>query len=155
MTIIAYRDGIMAADTMSTSQELISCQCTKIKKNDMGLWGAAGNRSQCTKFLAWADAPSRDEWELLGLEDFVGLHIDNDGSMLYLDEGSGGFFSEGYGDFYAIGGGCEIAHGVFHMGGSAVDAVKAAAKHMASIGGTCESLSLDGDGTIERFKLEK
>lgn len=155
MTVVVYREGIIASDTWSTGGDMITSQCTKIKKTKTGLWGACGHRAACQQFLAWADTPSKEKWDDFEFSNFVGMHIDNDGDVHYIDEHSRGIFSAEYGRFFAIGGGCEVAMGAMEMGASATEAVAAAAKHITFIGGTCESLQLRGDGTFERFKLEK
>lgn len=54
MTVIAYRDGVMAADTLATQGGQRIGYCTKIVRNGRGdLAGAAGNSTYADAFSSW------------------------------------------------------------------------------------------------------
>lgn len=157
MTIIVYRDGIMAADTWVTAGECVVGDASKIIKTSNGLWGASGHLADMGKFHLWADCdnPDPDIFEKMGFEDFFGIHVDNDGAIFYFDQLSKGIPTHILADFAVVGSAQDIAFGALEMGASAVEAVKATARRVPSIGGWVESLQLGGAEIPQRERLAK
>jgi hypothetical protein len=56
MTTIAYRDGVLAADTLLTSSAMRNGYARKIRERDGMLAGASGTLAQMQTFLDWFDA---------------------------------------------------------------------------------------------------
>jgi hypothetical protein len=153
LTVIAYKNGIMAADTWITSGGVLCGEACKIKKNTHGLWGAAGDLSDMVKFLTWADHPDVDAFDLMHFGNFGGIHVDCEGRVFYYDDKSSGIPSPIAVDYAAEGSGRECALGAMVVGADAIEAVKACAKIETAIGGYVESISLIGG--LVRERLEK
>lgn len=66
MTAIAYRDGIMAADTLVSASEgawFVRGTTRKIARSPTGTLGAAsGHCGMCERFLRWITSGQVDEW---------------------------------------------------------------------------------------------
>ena len=77
MTTIAYRDGILAADSLCTVDDMVAGECRKITKFKKGkkqiLAGGAGSKHAVENFLNWVDngAPEEDLDKIHG--DFNGF----------------------------------------------------------------------------------
>jgi hypothetical protein len=154
LTIIAYKNGIMAADTWITSGGTFCGETCKIKKNQHGLWGSAGDLSDMVKFLLWADNPEVDAFDLMHFGNFSGIHVDYNGRVYYYDDKSSGIPASVSVKYAAEGSGRNHALGALEVGASAVESVKACAKLDVSVGGWVESVSLEGGGVV-RERLEK
>lgn len=141
MTIIAYKDGVLAADTQLEANRVRSLGAKKIiKTKDGWLAGGNGQYSCINAFLTWADG-ERDTDELTGFdwENFQGVMISPEGKIYCYDDE---FPYEHHGVFYASGIGSEIATGAFAMGATAKEAVKAAIDYHTGCGGKIVSLKL-------------
>ena len=121
MTIIAYKDGIMAADTQTFSGDIRGAQTVKIVAAGGRLYGASG------------DAGPSQAWRLAMLEgrDTTDLLPDKDKrNFTILEAGPDGVWQTDWSgrsrepDAAAIGAGWEIALGAMHAGASAEDAVR-------------------------------
>lgn len=136
MTTIAYRNGVIAADSRTTLETegggARMFLCEKLFRKTSGITGetviiaTAGESSPGMVFVDWfgsgKDAPDNF---IIGEADFTCLVLQKDGLWEYdawcrgvkiLDE------------FYAIGSGAKAALGALHMGASAVKAVEVACK---------------------------
>jgi 20S proteasome alpha/beta subunit len=141
MTTIAYRKGVLAADTQMIQGTSIIGYITKIVRRDDGaLCGAAGD-------LAWAQAFHR--WFLAG-EEGDPPAFDDDGCKglvirrrkpIEVFESCGAF--EFKPPYVSIGSGKEFALGAMHAGASAIEAVKAAMAFDPSTGGDLMVLTHD------------
>jgi hypothetical protein len=154
LTVIAYKNGIMAADTWITAGGTMVGETVKIKKNKNGLWGAAGDLSDMVKFLLWADNPEIDAFNLMHFGNFAGIHVDCNGMVYYYDDKSSGISAPVVVKYAAEGSGRDHALGAMEMGASAIEAVKVCAKLDVSIGGWVDSISLEGVGGVHE-RLEK
>lgn len=127
MTTIAYRDGIMAADTATWDcNGVYFTRATKIiRLNNGRILGGAGSRSMLIRVACWADGngdkPSPDDD--VSVDRFMGIVAEND-KFFYID--SSLVEMRQYGSFIAIGSGRELALGAMAMGASAEDAVTVA-----------------------------
>ena len=130
MTTIAYRDGILVADTVANRGGLLTGGITKIFRLDDGrLFGAAGGAGYNGAFLRWAAAGCKGDPPEAKAEDNswdTGLIFLPDGELIIYEPG--GHFSQRP-PYYAIGSGKEIAAGAMWAGASAEQAVMAAVEH--------------------------
>ena len=141
MTTIAYRDGIIAADSRTTWNGGHLGDVTKIAKNGKILAGSAGSASQCKLFLDWVlsgmmgDQPKlvADDYEL---DAFVALP---DGKIVFFN-GQSSFPLKAR--FYACGSGYQYALGAMSMGATAEEAVRIAAQHDTKTGGEIQTLTV-------------
>lgn len=142
MTIIVYRDGILAADTAIWRGCIYVGDAQKITKtNDGILVGAAGNAMECEAFRKWAAGNRRSAWKPQN-DDFNGLLIEPSG-MVSQYSGLNKVPCNIEYPFHAIGYGYEIAYGALDMGASAYDAVKSAILRHAYCGGNITTLKLN------------
>jgi hypothetical protein len=126
MTTIAFRDGIMAADTMM-SQSVYRGRCLKITRTGAGdLVALCGDSGMAHPFAAWIDAGlPRDGLPRMPTgTDFGAFVAFADGRFAVFSEKCLPQFVEA--EFHAMGSGNEVAIGAMAMGASAEEAVKIA-----------------------------
>lgn len=151
MTTIAYRDGILAADSRVTYGEdsgarIHSCKklyrktVTQGKKSFDVIIATAGESSPGLLFVDWygSGKPIPDTFLHLG-GDFLCLVLTPSGLFEYDVYCRGEPVSD---DFYAIGSGAKAALGAMHCGKSAIEAVRIAARIDPYTGGRITSDSL-------------
>lgn len=142
MTIIVYKDGILAADSLISDGNLGWGNIKKIAKTKSGyLAGSAGHQSKVIDFLVWAKK-----------EDFSTLpptkHCDNE-SIIITPKGEIWFYENSHNfvkmknNFIALGDGAAIAMGAVFMGANAQEAVKAAIAYCITCGGDVRYEKLD------------
>jgi ATP-dependent HslUV protease subunit HslV len=145
MTTIAYRDGMLAADTLITCGDSRDGFAAKIVKVDGMLCGASGSAIHGQAFVAWLKKGREGDCPLLGLGEkdrTNGIMVSPDGKLrMWSDTGFWDF--EPHGGYYAIGSGCEYATGAMAMGATAEQAVRVAIKHDVRSGGDVTVLRLD------------
>ena len=159
MTTIAYRDGILAADSrvtygehqtarIHTCKKLFRKRVTQGKKSFDVIIATAGESSPGLVFVDWygSGKPVPDLFLHLG-GDFLCLVLTPSGLFEYDVYCRGEEVSD---DFYAIGSGAGPALGAMHCGKSAVEAVRIAARIDPYTGGRINSESL-----IPKVKNEK
>lgn len=132
MTTVAYRNGVIAADTGLTGGSLQDCEIDKIVKREdgavAGAAGAAGEAWWIVAFLEWfktskGDAPVSKDFN-------TGLIVDRRRKITLVESGDG--VARPYqirAKYYAIGSGRQIATGALFVGAHPIDAVKAAMAH--------------------------
>ncbi len=135
MTTIAFRDGVMAADTTGVSGGVIM-PATKLVRKGGWIIGFSGEYLPAWRYLKvfdmkMPDQPASGDFELLIW----------DGNHLYEDDGHGAVRIPPV-PFYAIGGGAGPALGAMHMGASAKEATKIAVKIDAGTNGRVVSMKL-------------
>lgn len=119
MTTIAYKDGVLAADTRVTQGDTIHPDASKIVSSYPGAVAFCGHvkviqmyRSQARKdFQKLPD----EGWEAITTGGFL---IDADGAHLRIKDG----------DFWAIGSGAHLALGAMAAGATPEEAVRIAAR---------------------------
>lgn len=138
MTVIAYRDGVMASDSLIVHGTRYTGTVKKVTKTKDGwLAGGAGQVSDVNQFLEWAE--TRDP-ETPPLEALNALLVSPKGVVYCVEndlapyEVKAEFFSEGSGD--------QIAMGAMAMGASAEEAVKIAIKYNIGCGGKIQVVKL-------------
>lgn len=152
MTIIAYRDGIMAADTAVTQDHMIVAHRKKVHKTAHGvLVGCAGRTSYSQAVLEAVEAmPLNDvrTGEILTILAGAG----DDGASALIVHPNGAVYTACQktgrlilieAPYYAIGAGAEVAIGAMAVGATAVQAAAAAVKHSHYCGGAVDSMPLD------------
>lgn len=127
MTTLAYKDGVLASDSMALNRWHILGAKTKIARRGSILFGASGYSSpMCRAFIDW------------GLRGFVGeppkLHIDNDtnavGFIFPADDRVIMFTHDGPNEFrapfFAFGSGAGYATGAMAAGATPEEAIQIA-----------------------------
>jgi hypothetical protein len=143
MTVIAYKDGIMAADTVTWCMDLVNNDVTmKIIRTPSGeLVGCAGGVGVITEFQEWAMAGFPSCSKPKGSDDFVALVVSPDGKVSKYD-GEMRRYDSGVVGF--IGVHAEFLCGALAAGASAEQAVRLALTHCAYAGGEVQSMRLIG-----------
>lgn len=141
MSIIAYRDGILACDSRMTSgSAILTDSCKKIAKGPNVVGGFVGGAEELGEYLRWvtegavfANIPSGEGTGFIVFDRSIKkkkiaqLFIINKNKFLELQLNPW--------DYYADGSGYKAAFGAFYMGASAEDAVNAAIRHDNDCGG--------------------
>lgn len=145
MTTIAYRDGVLASDSLGNRNGLRR-KVKKVYRVGDHIMGGCGNYQDCIAFVNWW--PQRNEREL----SFRQYSGDKDAPDLYMIVvGPGGAQAWGehlqptdiLDDFYAVGSGASAAMAAMHMGASAEEAVRIASLVDIGTGGDIETVTLD------------
>jgi ATP-dependent HslUV protease subunit HslV len=143
MTVIVYRDGILASDSLVTVSTTKVGYSSKIGKFESGhLWGYSGPLGFQERVLEYLrgettrlDLPERDS----GC--FDSLIISPDGEVKVLDTPHGVAYAISA-PYIAIGSGSQYAYGALFNGARAPDAVKAAIEFDAFSGGEVVTLAV-------------
>lgn len=137
MTVIAYRDGVMVADTQMQI-ESIKSRCVKIAKKNGHLIGLSG--SECPPLATFLSAFAKKEPASIKDFKFTGLIITPKGEIQLWDNLM--TFEPLLTPFYAIGSGGHVAIGAMEMGASARRACLVAIKWCAGCGAPLTVLRL-------------
>jgi hypothetical protein len=135
MTVIACRDGLMAADSLETTDRGLALEYVrKIHRSNSGcIYGVAGYATDAVIFGQWVDDGMVGTPERHNPDSFAALLLKPSGELL-IAEGRGpmrGIRSQ----YYAIGVGRELAVGAMAMGATADEAVLVATQHSVWCGG--------------------
>ncbi len=146
MTVIAYRDGVMASDTASYFGNIVSPRVRKLARgNDGVLYGVCGDGAASDAFLAWVkggyQGPRPDPVKASDDGSNFEILIAERGKPLRMRHYDGE--SVFYGDYMAIGSGQPVALGALFSGSSAVMACQAAIAHYSHCGGQVETISFE------------
>lgn len=136
MTVIAYRDGVLAADTQATlGHSQRGASVCKVRKRGTVLAAAAGDARGAIKFLDWfaAGLPAEAAPDM-GAEDkdAQGYVFPPGGPILTFTRRGWSYYRA---EYDAFGCGCDYAIGAMAHGASAIEAVRAALKHECLAGG--------------------
>lgn len=149
MTVIAYRDGVLAGDTLISggSSGTRYGQFTKIVKHHGHLMGFAGAAAAMTKLRSILLAVPADKFGPDMDLDFDGdvgcLLVTPDGTAYFYEgESTPGFFTV-TAPFFALGSGEQIALGAMAAGASAPEAVRIAIDLSSGCGGQTQVIRLD------------
>lgn len=153
MTTIAYRNGILAADTLVLDGNDIVCgHATKIHRTPAGdLIGAAGVFEHLPLIFDWADRGFPDERNI-ELKSITAIIIRKNGDVGWA--WNRGFYCHAANaPFYSEGSGRELAKGAMAMGASAIEAVRVAIEYDSTSGGEIEFVALhDDQQRLQRLK---
>lgn len=134
MTTIAYRDGVLAADSLINSGNGGRAgHAVKISKGRQGtLGGSAGRLEDAALFRSWVERDCKGDAPSFS-EGFDSLLILPDGRLCYV--GEKGCIVPFMAEFAAIGSGEQFAMGAMAAGASAEDAVRIAIQLDTGSGG--------------------
>jgi ATP-dependent protease HslVU (ClpYQ) peptidase subunit len=137
MTVLAYRNGVLAADTSVWSNNVLSGEIVKIaRRRDGALIGIAGSvaagQTMIDHFL------KADGLEIERPDEVECIVVDQDGKIITYDADH---IAEVEAEFEASGAGYQIAHGALAAGASAEEAVAIAIQNHAKCSGDVISLS--------------
>jgi hypothetical protein len=129
----------MCSDSLIQAEGVRTGSGKKITKTKDGwLAGAAGNYSEVSAFLIWAEERNPDE--VLKLKNLGGILVSPEGKVFCIDDDLLPY--EVRNDFHVQGSGFEIATGALAMGANAEEAVKVTIKYSTSCGGKIQKVSL-------------
>lgn len=156
MTTIAYRDGIMAADSLLVKSALRAGSVQKIWQAFDGIAGVSGSIVDAIAFRAWSTSnspemactgslPRRDSEQSYP----HGYYVSNAGIIFGWD-GASALVPVEEVPFVATGSGRELALGAMAAGASAEEAVRIAAQFDVYTGGRITTLSLPAESLAQR-----
>lgn len=142
MTVWAYRDGILASDSLVVTERMKTGSTRKVTKSGSGwLAGGAGNATDMAQFLRWVEE-GREEDDATKLENLEGFLVSPKGKTFLVEADLHPFPIEA--EFHAGGSGCAVAIGAMEAGATAEEAVRIAIKHVTSCGGEIQVVKLKG-----------
>ncbi len=144
MTTIAYRAGVLAADSSCWVGSTHTHPIKKIFRVRELMIGCCGRVSDIHAFVKWIDH-SADFEEYPRLSDFEALVISPDGKVRAFEPQSPDPIPV-LGAYCALGQGSDFALGAMWAGASAVDAIKAARDHNSHTHGRIQQLRLKKTG---------
>jgi 20S proteasome alpha/beta subunit len=125
MTTIAYKDGVLAADSGASVGNYIIKTTKLVPLPDGGAVACAGAGPIGQGFIRWI-LGGRDEDERPVVEsgdEFSAIHMVSDGIFVYMQDTQGPTHTS---DPFAIGSGCDFAIAAMHLGATAEEAVELA-----------------------------
>ena len=147
MTTIAYRDGLIAADTRGTDENYHPgiYRCEKLFKVNEDIIGTAGDDTTSMIFVDWYGAkklgrrPKPPSRLIEGEADFCCIVLTNDGLFWYDKWCRPNKIAD---EFYAIGSGAPYAMGAMAHGATAEEAVRTAMRWDPNTGGDIQTMKL-------------
>lgn len=143
MTAIAYRDGVMSADSGTFAGGLYVGAHRKIGRAPDGTIGAAtGPTSVCDRFRRWLEGDMLTRFSTPDLErDFLAILVKPDGTVLYLEDDGEPY--EVVAPFHALGCAQDVLIGAMAAGATAEEAVLIATSRCDGVGATPQVVYLD------------
>ena len=144
MTVLAYREGVLAGDKLSVISGVRAGNVTKVAKreSDGALVGIAGDAGLASGFMRWflgGEQGDRPSMSADADNNALGIVVRPNGDV----EEHGRFgWARVEGDFLAYGSGLEAALAAMHMGADAVRAVQVANAVCTGCGNGVDSVSL-------------
>lgn len=139
MTTVAYRDGIIASDSLITSGGArAGLTARKIRKIGGALVAGCGFIGELERFVSWVAGGMKGDDPLRGGETTALLIAP--GQPLLMFAGAGPWAVES--DFIAMGSGEDFAFGAMAHGASAVEAVEIAIRFDVYSGGPVRTIKL-------------
>lgn len=140
MTVIAYKNGTLAADSAETSDDNTLSTCRKIYKVPKGFVGTSGDSGACIQFVDWVRRGRPAEFpDIIGDGEFSCLLVTADEVMLYENNFVGEAVEEDT-LFIATGCGAALACMAMACGKTAVQAVEMTCERHAFCGGPVVSV---------------
>jgi ATP-dependent protease HslVU (ClpYQ) peptidase subunit len=133
MTTIAFRDGLVAADSALSNGNTITIGATKIAKrpSDGAIIAATGSSAYNAAFMRWALADEPDEKQPKRPDDNTRALIYKAGTIWIFESTEPSPPYQHDAPYYAAGSGMDFAIGAMAMGATAEQAVEVAVKHDA------------------------
>lgn len=141
LTSIAYRNGVLASDSLVTSNGMREGQAQKIHQVGPLLIAGAGASALCDQFVTWVRAGMKGDSPWQGHDCGNSMIVMPDDTILIYGE-HGPWKSET--DFYALGSGEQIALGAMAFGASAEQAIECAIRFDVFSGGPIRTLKRAG-----------
>lgn len=138
MTTLAYRNGVIAADSLATSAGYRDGLVIKIRKIGPLLVGGVGTSAVCERFVDWVRKGMTGDSPWTGTDLGNSMIVTPDDTILVFGQ-NGPWRTRG--DFYAMGSGELLALGAMAHGASAAEAVAAAIRFDVHSGGPVRTLS--------------
>lgn len=131
MSVVVFRDGVMASDSGQWMGSIRSGTMRKVAKSASGfLYGACGYAPAIYNFFAWVDGGERGDAPkpvlMNGEDSFYAMWFRAD-TGLWMMDGVGGFPLTA--PYFALGPSKGVALGALWAGASAVEAVRATIEH--------------------------
>lgn len=146
MTAIAYRDGILAADSVgwgAQNSAVIVPVVPKIKRTEArAIYACCGWDIDIYAFDRWVIYPAERPDPFNRDDGFQALMLREDGTLWLFDNSLR--CAPVVAPFYAIGANTGFLMGAMHAGASAAEAVRLAIVHTDGAGGTVQVERLDG-----------
>lgn len=150
MTVIAYRDGVLAADTLITANLDRAGQCLKIREINGWLVGAAGTLGSLQPLVNWVTDTSGN------LAKPVDYPSGMDGSGILVDKNGIGYYADSEAryvtpissEFLAIGSGATTARTAMYLGLTATEAVATAIDLDVGCGGKVTFIAVNGESDL-------
>jgi ATP-dependent protease HslVU (ClpYQ) peptidase subunit len=125
VTIVAYRSGVMASDSATSSDCLNLASMRKITRTPNGtLVGAAGSAYYIHMFLEWAEKGFNPKKKPPAPDDFTGFIVHPDERAFFIE--SDLVFYPVSAPFFSLGSGADVALGAMAAGATAIKAVQIA-----------------------------
>lgn len=146
MTVIAYRNGVMASDSLVNADHVNVGTVKKVTKKAGWLAGGAGNLRDIALFLEIFEESIEEAGEEFIIspeakfENLGGIIVSPEGKVWHIE--ASGYPYQVEDDFHVNGIGYEIAIGAFEMGATAEQAVEVAIKRSANCGGPVQVVRL-------------
>lgn len=154
MTVIAYRDGIMAADSVGTVGDMAVGDHRKVVRSALGfIAGASGDSGDSQRFLGWIldHGPKNGESFVPNDPDMGCMWVSPDGTVTRLGMKGTPYIITA--PFHAMGAGREIALGAMAAGATAEQAVEIAIKYIFGCGGPVQVVKLHREEAVD-VKIE-
>ena len=123
MTTIAYRDGVLAADTLINWNGDVLGYTPKIGRAGRLLYGASGSTAWCWAFRSWLKRGAKGDCPAVAKDSGGCAVMPNDDIISFHEEGMERRTGV---PFYAWGSGADYAIGAMQMGATPEQAVRAA-----------------------------
>lgn len=137
MTVIAFRSGVLAADTLALNGA--KTRQSKLRRlKDGRLVGFAGVFVDAIEYVKYLDGERDDMPEWMDNGGCSALIVTREGVVEHYEDGKGPIIIQE--EFAAIGSGAQFAYGAMHMGATAEQAVEAAIKWASGCGGEVEMM---------------
>ena len=135
MTVIAYKNGILASDSLVTLGTARAGSVRKICRGPNGsLAGLCGNTAYSDMFMSWIKSGEPNSApDLSSDSSFTAIVIRPNGKVYMACSSTTLFLLKS--PFHSIGSGSDFAVGAMEMGATAEEAVRVAIKHCISCGG--------------------
>ena len=149
MTIVVYRDGVIAADSAGSRGDRLVGYFTKITKTDAGMLAGAEGEAGCIEtFLKWVREGCTPDNVPDFKEDHVSGFTVNPRGVI---TGYNWMFQPYVVDwpFYGVGSGYAVAQGAMEAGATAERAVEIAIKYCDGCGGPVKTLRLDSVAPLD------
>ncbi len=151
MTIIAYKDGVMAADSCIFSAASVKLpNVVKVRKINDYLVGYSGDAPSIPLFFDWVERgmdAARPPFEVTSDRTFHAIVVSEDNKILSFDDDFNPL--ELYDvEMHATGDSYEFAWGALAAGASAIEAVDLTIEHCAYAGGDVNWISFETDDHV-------